>query len=108
MLHAGIIALAAVLLSVVLFAEKRENRALLVPSKGVLSAMVACACSVFERGDLPWEARIMVMAGAITFYLSDVFVARDRFVKNEFLNRALGLPTYYTAQFLLAFSTALL
>lgn len=215
MLHVGIIALAAALLSVVLFAEKQENRRLLVPSKGILSclfilaalveprplpgyqgtllwglafcllgdiclalpqrkafllglvsflighgfyvaafllvgkaglwtlcgalaaccisgwiyrwlsphlgmmkgpvlgyvllitAMVACASSVFERGDLPWGARIMVLGGAICFYLSDIFVARDRFIRKEFLNRAVGLPMYYAAQFLLAFSTAL-
>jgi len=216
MLYGGILVLAAALLSVVLFAEKRENRALLVPSKGMLSAlfvlsavtaakvfstyqvlllaalvfclagdgflalpqrtmfllglisflvghgfyagaflavgsagawtlggalvfcglsagvyrwlsphlgrmrgpvsvyvlvitaMVACACSVFERASLPWEARMMVLAGAVLFYVSDLFVARDRFLKKEFLNRAAGLPTYYGAQFLLAFSTAFL
>jgi uncharacterized membrane protein YhhN len=214
MFHGGIIVVAAVLLSVVLLAEKRENRALLVPSKGALSvlfvltsvmvarvfstyqalllaglafclagdvflalpqrtmfllglisflighgfyvgaflvvgsagtwtlggalvfcglsagvyrwlsphlgrmrgpvsvyilvitAMVACACSVFERASLPREARFLILAGAVLFYVSDLFVARDRFLKKEFLNRLAGLPTYYCAQFLLAFSTA--
>ncbi|MEW6665631.1 MAG: lysoplasmalogenase [Thermodesulfobacteriota bacterium] len=73
----------------------------------LITAMVACAFSVLERGDLLLEARVIVLAGAICFYLSDIFVARDRFVRNEFLNRAAGLPLYYAAQFLLAFSTAL-
>lgn len=74
----------------------------------VITAMVACACSVYERVDLPWGVRTLVLAGAIAFYLSDVFVARDRFVKNAFLNRLAGLPIYYAAQFMLAFSTAFL
>lgn len=74
----------------------------------VITAMVACACSVSERGDLPWGGRVLVLLGAIAFYLSDVFVARDRFVKNEFLNRLAGLPIYYAAQFMLAFSSAFL
>ncbi|HDP24776.1 MAG TPA: lysoplasmalogenase, partial [Deltaproteobacteria bacterium] len=39
-----------------------------------------------------------------SFYISDIFVARNRFVKQEFINRALGLPLYYLGQFLIAFS----
>ncbi len=51
---------------------------------------------------------MIVAVGAICFYLSDIFVARDRFVRKEFLNRALGLPLYYCGQFLLAFSVEFL
>jgi hypothetical protein len=50
----------------------------------------------------------MVFAGAVAFYFSDVFVARDRFVKNEFINRLVGLPMYYAGQFLIAFSLGFL
>ncbi|MBW2297136.1 MAG: lysoplasmalogenase, partial [Deltaproteobacteria bacterium] len=46
--------------------------------------------------------------GALSFYVSDLFVARDRFLKNESLNRLLGLPLYYGGQFLLAFSVGYL
>jgi hypothetical protein len=49
----------------------------------------------------------MVFSGALLFYLSDLFVARDRFIKNESLNRFVGLPMYYGGQFLLAFSVGL-
>lgn len=50
----------------------------------------------------------MVFGGALLFYLSDIFVARDRFLKTSFLNRLVGLPIYYAGQFLLAFSVGLL
>jgi len=44
----------------------------------------------------------------VSFYISDLFVARDRFFKTEFSNRLLGLPLYYAGQFLLAFSVGLI
>jgi hypothetical protein len=50
----------------------------------------------------------MAFLGAVSFYFSDVFVARDRFLKKEFLNRLTGLPMYYAGQFFLAFSVGLL
>ncbi len=46
------------------------------------------------------EARL----GALLFYLSDLFVARERFVRSEVLNPLLGLPLYYVGQYLLALS----
>jgi hypothetical protein len=42
------------------------------------------------------------------FYFSDILVARQRFVKNRFFNRASGLPLYYAAQFMIAFSTGMI
>jgi len=70
----------------------------------VISAMVVSAFSVLGHGRLPIPARWMVFGGAICFYGSDIFVARDRFVRKEFLNRVVGLPMYYAGQFALAFS----
>lgn len=46
-----------------------------------------------------------VAAGALAFTASDVSVARDRFVRAGFTNRAWGLPLYYCAQLLIALST---
>jgi uncharacterized membrane protein YhhN len=46
----------------------------------------------------------LVIAGAVAFYLSDLSVARDRFVHKSFANRLWGLPLYYGAQLILAFS----
>jgi uncharacterized membrane protein YhhN len=74
----------------------------------VITIMVSGTCSVVANGRLNLTARIMVLAGALCFYFSDVFVARDRFLKKEFLNRLTGLPMYYAGQFLLAFSVGLL
>jgi hypothetical protein len=44
----------------------------------------------------------------LAFYLSDLAVARDRFVARAFVNRLWGLPLYYAAQILFAVSTRLL
>ncbi|MFW6361887.1 MAG: lysoplasmalogenase family protein, partial [Spirochaetota bacterium] len=38
------------------------------------------------------------------FFTSDIFVARNKFVADGFINRLLGLPLYYGGQFLLALS----
>jgi uncharacterized membrane protein YhhN len=51
-------------------------------------------------------ARWLVALGAALFAVSDVFVARERFVTAESVNQFLGLPLYYAAQFLIAFSVA--
>lgn len=46
--------------------------------------------------------------GAVAFYLSDLGVARDRFVREGFANRLFGLPLYYLGQVLLALSVGAL
>jgi uncharacterized membrane protein YhhN len=74
----------------------------------VITIMVSGAWSVLGDFNLTRPGRIMVFAGALSFYFSDIFVARDRFLKEEFVNRLMGLPMYYTGQFLLAFSVGLL
>jgi len=74
----------------------------------VISIMLSAAWSVLGDSNLAQSGRITVFAGALSIYLSDVLVARDRFLKKEFLNRLIGLPLYYTGQFLLAFSVGLL
>jgi len=63
----------------------------------VIGVMSALACGVTAAGG-PWA----VAVGALAFTASDVSVARDRFMRHEFLNRAWGLPLYYGAQLLLA------
>lgn len=70
----------------------------------VITLMVSGATTVLGDSVLPFRGRMLVFFGASCFYGSDVFVARDRFIKKQALNRLLGLPLYYTGQFLLAFS----
>jgi uncharacterized membrane protein YhhN len=74
----------------------------------IISIMVSGAWTVLGDLDLNRSGRIMVFVGALSFYFSDVFVARDRFIGRQFLNRLVGLPLYYAGQFLLAFSVGLL
>lgn len=70
----------------------------------VISIMVCAAASLAATSTIPPAARAGVLTGAVLFYLSDIFVARQRFVISAHINRQLGLPLYYSAQFLLAFS----
>lgn len=73
----------------------------------VITAMVIAAWAVFTAPAQTACAAWVILVGAVIFYLSDLFVSRDRFVKNEWLNRLLGLPLYFGGQFLLAYSVGL-
>lgn len=68
----------------------------------VITCMLALAIGTVAAG-APW----IVLVGALTFYLSDLSVANDRFVRESFLNKLWGLPLYYFAQLCLAASTNL-
>jgi len=65
----------------------------------VISLMVIAAVGTYTHLGNAW-----IPVGAIGFYLSDLSVARDRFVAEEFVNRIWGLPLYYAAQVVLAWS----
>jgi uncharacterized membrane protein YhhN len=67
----------------------------------VISSMVALAVGATVAGGTP-----LIIVGAIAFFLSDLSVARDTFVKRGFVNRLWGLPLYYGAQLIFAFSIA--
>jgi hypothetical protein len=62
--------------------------------------MVALAAGSFS-----YRVSWLLAAGAFGFYLSDLSVARDRFVAPAFVNRLWGLPLYYAAVLLLAASS---
>ncbi len=74
----------------------------------IISAMAIGASALKSNPGLDMTGKALVYAGALLFYVSDIFVARHRFVKKEFMNRVIGLPMYYTAQFMIAFSTGLI
>ena len=74
----------------------------------VITAMVVGAWTIFGDGRFSLAARLLVFIGALIFYLSDIFVARERFLKSGLVNRLFGLPLYYLGQFLLAFSVGLI
>lgn len=73
----------------------------------VISGMVAGAWAAFRNSAVPRAGAWFILIGAVLFYASDIFVAHQRFVMEHFYNRLIGLPLYYTGQFLLAFSVGL-
>lgn len=73
----------------------------------VISVMVGGALAVYSQGAWALQGRRLVLVGAVLFFTSDLFVARNRFVAPGFVNRLLGLPLYYGGQFLIALSVGL-
>lgn len=65
----------------------------------VIAAMCAVAIGAGGAG-APW----MIPVGALMFTASDIAVVRDRFVAPGFVNRLWGLPLYYAAQLIIAWS----
>ena len=74
----------------------------------IITVMVIGAWAVFWKSSFGISGRALILAGALCFYFSDLFFARDKFIKKECLNPLLGLPLYYAGQFILAFSIYLL
>lgn len=65
----------------------------------VIAAMCVVAIGAGAAG-APW----MIPVGALMFTASDIAVVRDRFVAPGFMNRLWGLPLYYAAQLIIAWS----
>lgn len=72
---------------------------------GAYVAAIVAMCSVAIAASVASGAWGLA-AGALAFAVSDLSVARDRFVTPGFVNRAWGLPLYYAAQLVLASSVA--
>jgi uncharacterized membrane protein YhhN len=68
----------------------------------VISLMVALSFGARGAGASWW-----VVAGALLFYGSDLFVARGRFVTKDIINPLVGLPMYYAAQIVFAYTCKL-
>jgi uncharacterized membrane protein YhhN len=76
-------------------------RRLVVIYIAVICSMVVVGCGAAD-GSGVWS----IALGSSLFAISDVSVARDRFVAKAFANRAWGLPMYFTAQLILASTVA--
>lgn len=63
----------------------------------VISVMVTVATGATFAGAPP-----LLLTGAVLFFVSDITVARERFVQSGFANRLVGLPLYYVGQILIA------
>lgn len=70
----------------------------------VISTMVACAAGSAVLGG---AGRWGLLVAAIVFFMSDLCVARDRFVTPGFDNRLIGLPLYFSAQLLFGYFAVL-
>jgi uncharacterized membrane protein YhhN len=72
----------------------------------VIIAMVISAIALVRSDilDMHRNRRELFAAGAVLFFISDLSVARDKFVAPGFANRVWGLPVYYGAQVLIAWS----
>ncbi|MEM8609013.1 MAG: lysoplasmalogenase [Myxococcota bacterium] len=95
------VAMAAVMALVAnwVFPHARDMRSAIAVYMLVIAAM--CTVAIGARGEgAPW----MIPAGAILFTVSDLSVVRDRFVAPGFINRLWGLPLYYAAQLIIAWS----
>ncbi len=69
----------------------------------IVAIMAMCTLALgFGARTGAWLAAL----GALLFAASDLAVARQRFVRRAFLNKAWGLPAYYVAQLMLAWSVA--
>lgn len=73
----------------------------------VITVMASGAWTVFGESSFQISGRALILVGSFCFYFSDLFVARHKFIKDEYRNRLLGLPLYYAGQFMLAFSVGL-
>ncbi len=70
----------------------------------IISFMAAAAVSTLYSGDITSRMAILIAAGSILFYISDVILALNRFRLPMKYNR-LSLVPYYAGQFLIAAST---
>jgi uncharacterized membrane protein YhhN len=69
-----------------------------------ITVMVIAAIAVARGTTIPAPNRLRLLIGASLFFVSDLAVARDRFVTREFANKLYGLPAYYAGQLFIAWT----
>jgi uncharacterized membrane protein YhhN len=72
----------------------------------VLYAAVVCFMLVAAFASADGSGIWTIALGASLFAISDLSVARDRFIARAFVNRLWGLPFYFAAQLILASTVA--
>ena len=76
---------------------ERPMRAPVLAYMGVITVMVA-----FAVGTVAAHGEPLLLVAAVGFYLSDLSVARDRFIAPGWINKLWGWPLYFGAQVLFA------
>lgn len=108
--HALLPALAGLSALVYLWPHLESMKGPVIAYVLTIALMVVAAISVFRAAPAPApvfteQQAGLLLLGAVLFFASDLFVARERFVGPGFENRAIGLPAYYAGQLLFAWST---
>jgi uncharacterized membrane protein YhhN len=96
--------IAAIALAVSAWLAPHVQPELAIPVRGytaAISLMVIAAFGTRGRG-----ASILILTGAVLFFLSDLSVAALRLVQTDFPTYTWGLPLYYAGQVCLALSTS--
>lgn len=78
-------------------------RGMKIPVVAYVVTIVAMVSLAFGTASI--RPSLLIPSGAVCFFVSDLSVARDRFIARNIRNRLWGLPLYYVAQLLFAFSS---
>ena len=70
----------------------------------VVAYLVAISLMVVLASGTLGSMGPLLTIGAVMFAVSDLFVARNRFIESAVVNRLCGLPLYYAAQLIFALS----
>jgi uncharacterized membrane protein YhhN len=103
-MSAAAIPVAAIAVMVSLWLAPHTPPELMLPVKlytAVISAMVITAVGTRGKG-----GAVLILVGAVLFFLSDLSVASLRLVQTEFPTYLWGLPLYYAGQVCLALSVS--
>ncbi len=68
--------------------------------------LAICVMMTMAVGTYAIDKNWAIPLGALLFLISDLAVARDRFITPGFINRLWGLPVYFCAQVVLAISVS--
>ena len=66
--------------------------------------MMSAALAASRMPAIALQNRVLLVVGAALFFLSDLAVAKEKFVAASFATRAWGLPAYFAGQLLIAWS----
>lgn len=79
-----------------------ELRGAVIGYSAILTLMLSAAIGTYTK-----QHSTILLSAAVLFYLSDLMVAQDKFIREAFVNRLFGLPMYYAAQLLFAATAAI-
>ena len=100
--------LAALVVLAYLWKYLGEMRIAVLLYVATIVLMVVGAIAVYQSALRPIDDRqaTLLLVGALLFFVSDIAVAKSRFVRARFLDKSWGLPAYYFGQLCIAWSLA--